>query len=105
MMALGSLIVLAASWLLVLTVLALDFAGVLRRGTAWRWQGSGLLIMNGAVLVNSFLEFRGWPYSRLHTVHWITMPAILAGAVPLGIGLVVLSRQPRKTRSAEPPDE
>ena len=104
-MALGSLIVLAASWLLVLTVLALDFAGVLRRGTAWRWQGSGLLIMNGAVLVSSFLEFRGWPYSRLHAVHWITTPAILAGAVPLGIGVVVQFRQPRKTRQAEPPGE
>jgi hypothetical protein len=104
-MALGSLILLAASWLLVLTLLVLDLADVLRRGTAWRWQATGSLLAIGAVLASAFLEFRGWPYSRLHTVRLITTPVILAGVVLLGIGLVVQFRQLSKARQAEPPDE
>jgi hypothetical protein len=100
-MALGSLIFLAASWLLILTTLVLDFAGIRRRGTAWRWQGTGLLVMNSAVLANEFLEFRGWSSSRLDTVHSITTPVTLAGAATLGIGLVILFRERRDARQAE----
>ena len=103
-MALGSLVLLA-SWLLILTALVLDFAGIRRRGTAWRWQGTGLLVMNGAILVNTFLEFRGWSYSRLDTVRSITPPIVLAGAATFGIGVVVLFRERRKTRQAESPGE
>jgi hypothetical protein len=41
----GDVIFFAAAWLLILTVLVLDFAGILRRGTYWRLQGTGLLLM------------------------------------------------------------
>lgn len=33
--------VFALPWLLILTLLVLDFAGIVRRGTAWRWQLAG----------------------------------------------------------------
>ncbi len=46
-----------------------------------------------------------WPYSRLHTVHLITMPVTLAGGLIFSIGLVVWFREPAKTRQADSPDE
>ena len=95
-MALVSLIVLSASWLLILTLLILDFAGIWRQGIARRWQGTGMLIMNGVLLVDTFTEFRDWSYSRLDAVHSITLPTVLAGFVIFGIGIVVQFRERRR---------
>jgi hypothetical protein len=80
-------IALAASWLLILTVLALDFAGILRRGTAWRWQGTGLLVMNSAALVGDVARLRGWSVSQLDTLHAVTFPVTLTGFALFVIGL------------------
>jgi hypothetical protein len=62
-------------------------------------------MMNSSTLASAFLEFRGWPYSRLHAVHLITMPVSLAGGVILAIGLVVLFGQPAKPGRPDSPDE
>jgi hypothetical protein len=101
----GSVIFLAATLLLILTVLALNFAGMTRRGTFWRWAGAGLGLMTGASLGNSFAEYRGWSSSRLDTLHWSTLPLGLAGLVLLGIGTVMLFRERRKPGRAEPPGQ
>jgi hypothetical protein len=95
----GLVIFLAAVWILILTTLVLDFAGIWRRGTAWRWQGTGILIMNGVVLVNSYADARGGPYPRT-PLHSFTWPIILTGFALLGIGLVVSAREPRRARRA-----
>jgi uncharacterized membrane protein YhaH (DUF805 family) len=97
------LIVLAASWLVILTILVLDFAGRTRRGTFWRWQGTGFLLMIGDSLANEFAEYRGWSPSRLDTLNWITLPLGLAGLVLVGIGTAKLLRERRKARQAESP--
>jgi hypothetical protein len=51
-MALGVL-VFGGSWLLILTLLALDLAGVLHRGAPFRWQATGLLIIDSAVGISA----------------------------------------------------
>jgi hypothetical protein len=87
-MALGA-IALAVSWLLILTALVLDFAGILRRGTARRWQGTGLLVMNSAALIGDLARLRGWSVGPLDTLHTITLPITLAGFALLVIGISV----------------
>jgi hypothetical protein len=87
----GLVIFLAAVWILLLTTVVLDFAGIWRRPTAWRWQGTGLLISNGVVLVNSYANARGGPYPRT-PLHSFTWPVLLAGLALLVIGLVVQAR-------------
>ena len=93
-----ALITLAASWLLLLTVLVLEFAGIRRRGTAWRWQGTGLLIMNTAALIYTFAQVRGWSYARLDTLISITFPVTLAGGAFFVIGVAVLVRAGGRAR-------
>lgn len=91
-----ALIAMSASWLLLLTALVLEFAGIRRRGTAWRWQGTGLLVMNSAALVYTLAQVRGWSYTRLDTIDSITFPVTLAGGAIFVIGLVVLIRAGRR---------
>jgi hypothetical protein len=58
-MSFGALL-LAGSWLLILTVLVLDLTGVLHRGTGFRWQATGLLIMNTATDASGFAALNHW---------------------------------------------
>jgi len=95
----GLVIFLGLVWLFILTTVVLNFAGIWRRRTAWRWQGTGILIMNGVVLVNSYEDARGGPYPRT-PFHSFTWPIFLTGFVLLGIGLVIQARGPRRTRWA-----
>jgi hypothetical protein len=92
----AALIVMSASWLALLTALVLEFAGIRRRGTTWRWQGTGLLVMNSAALVYTFAQVRGWSYTRLDAIDSITFPVTLAGGAIFVIGLVVLARAGRR---------
>jgi len=89
-------IFLATTLLLISTALVLEFAGMTRRATFWRWTGAGLGLMTGASLGNSFAEYRGWSPSRLHTLQWSTLPLGLAGFVLVVIGTVMLFRERRK---------
>lgn len=98
----GYVIAFAAVWLLILTVLVLDFAGIVRRGAAWRWQGTGLLLMFSAMLVNTFAQYRGWSSSWVHSLMW---PVMLAAFVLLISGPVVMARKRRRTRRAGYPGE
>ena len=93
-------IVLAGSCFVILTVLLLDFGGILRRGNAFRWQGTGLLVMNSAALVNEFGEHRGWSYSQLHELHSITFPVTLTGFTVLAVGLFLFFRARSEERRA-----
>ena len=93
-----ALICLAVSWLVLLAVLGLDFTGVRPRGTAWRWQGTGLLVMNSAVLVRTLAQFRGWSYTRLDTLDSVSFPVTLAGGAIFVVGLVLLARAGRGTQ-------
>ena len=90
--------VLAGSWLLILSVLVLDLAGVLHRGTGFRWQATGLLIMNTAADVSSFAHHHRWAGGQMATLDWATLPVIAAGFATLIVGLVVRAREPLKTR-------
>ncbi len=87
--------------LLILTVLVLDFAGIVRRGTAWRWQGTGLLLMFRAMLINTFAQYRGWSTSWVHSLMW---PVTLAGLVLVG-GSLVMGRKRRRAPRAGYPGE
>jgi hypothetical protein len=79
--------VLAGSWFLILTVLVLDLVGVLRRGTGFRWQAVGLLIINTAVGISGFaLLYRRSEFSALQS---IIFPVILIGIAIFGMGLAI----------------
>ena len=88
-------IFLAATCILLLTTLVANFAGILRRGKAWRWLGTGLLIMNSVTLVNAYADARGGPYPRT-PLHSSTWPVLLAGFALLLIGLRVQLREPHR---------
>ncbi len=49
----------AGSWLLIAAVLALDLAGTLDRGTGFRVQAAGLLVMNTGQVVSMLAHLRG----------------------------------------------
>jgi uncharacterized membrane protein YhaH (DUF805 family) len=98
----GDVIVFAAVWLLTLTALMLDFAGILRRGTFWRLQGTGLLLMFSVLLISTFARYLGWSIGWVHPLMW---PAILAGLVFVISGLVVEGRKRRRAPRAGYPDE
>jgi len=79
--------ILAGSWVLILTVLVLDLVGVRRRGTAFRWQAAGLLIINTAAVIGGFAHLhRRSEFSALQPV---IFPAMLAGFAAFGMGLAV----------------
>jgi hypothetical protein len=58
-MSFGALL-LAGSWLLILTVLVLDLTGVLHRGTGFRWQATGVLIEITAMDASGFAHLHHW---------------------------------------------
>jgi hypothetical protein len=87
----------AGSWFLILTVLVLDLAGVLRRGTGFRWQAGGLLIINAAVAISGFARLhRGSEFSALHS---ITLPVIVIGFAIFGMGLAIQVKGRRTERN------
>jgi hypothetical protein len=99
----GWVIAFAALWLVALTTVVLNFAGI-RRGTATgRWQGTGWLfmlpgigwlLMVSALLVNTFAQYRGWSSSRVHS---FLDPVLLAALVlTIGPGVVVMARKRRR---------
>jgi len=72
----------SGSWLVILAVLVLDLVGVLHRGTGFRVQAVGLLVMTTAQAVNVF--------AHLHSRG--IFPVLFAGFAIFGIGLVISSR-------------
>jgi hypothetical protein len=98
---LGAVVVFAASWLLILAVLALDLTGLWRRGAYFRWQGAGLLLTNGVVLASLFAHLRGWSGTRL-LLDRMTFPVLLAGFALVLVGMFVRARARRSSgRAAE----
>lgn len=75
-------IVFLGAWLLILTVLVLDLAGVLHRGTGFRVQAAGLLVMATAQVVSSLGHLHGRGI----------FPELFAGFAIFGVGLVISSR-------------
>ena len=67
------------SWLVIIAVLVPDLVGILHRGTGFRLQAVGLLVMNTAQVVSmpAHLHSRG------------IFPVLLAGFALLAGGLVV----------------
>ena len=92
-------IFLAAGWIVLLTTLVADFAGILRPWKARLWMGTGLLIMTSVTLVNAYADAPGGPYPRT-PLHSFTWPVLLAGFALLLIGLRTLLREPRRPRRA-----
>jgi hypothetical protein len=100
----GWVIAFAALWLVALTTVVLNFAGI-RRGTAWRWQGTGWLpmlpgigwlLMVSTMLVNTFAQYRGWSSSRVHSF----LDPVLLAALVLTIAPVAVPMA-RKRRRAQ----
>jgi hypothetical protein len=75
-------IVLLGSWLVILAVLVLDLVSVLHRGTGFRVQAVGLLVMNTAQDVNmlAHLHSRG------------IFPVLFVGFAIFGNGAVISLR-------------
>lgn len=79
--------ILASSWFLILTVLVLDLVGILRRGTGFRWQAVGLLIINTAVGISGFaLLHRRSEFSALQSYIFLVM---LVGFAIFGMGIAI----------------
>ena|SRR5579871_3038347 len=91
----GLVIFLAAGWVLLVAVVVSDFAGIWRRGKAFRWQGAGLLIGSTVTLVDAWAEARGGPYPRT-PLHSFTWPLLVTGFTLFLIGLRVQSRESRR---------
>lgn len=86
-------------WLVLLTTLVHDtISGRRRRGKAWRWTASGLLLLIGTGIADEFGRERGWSYNPLH---WYTLAIGLPGLVILGGGQVIQRRERREARQAE----
>jgi hypothetical protein len=93
-------LVLAGSWLLILAVLMLDLTAVLHRGTGFRWQATGLLVMSTAGDASAFAHHHGWAGSPIRVLDWATLPVMLAGFATLIVGLRIWSRETSKARRA-----
>jgi hypothetical protein len=88
--------VLAGAWVLILTVLPLDLVGVRRRGTGFRWQAAGLLIINTAVVIGGFAHLhRRSEFSALQS---IIFPAMLIGFSAFAMGLAIQVKGRRRER-------
>jgi hypothetical protein len=101
-MALGVL-AFGGSWLLILTLLALDLAGVLHRGAPFRWQATGLLIIDSAVGISAFTHRYRWSGGPIATLQKATIPVLLAGLalVTIGVFVHVMGRRRDRRRSAD----
>jgi hypothetical protein len=73
------------SWLLIIAVLVLDLVGILHRGTGFRLQAVGLLVMDTAQVVSML--------AHLHS-HGI-FPVLFVGFALFAGGLVVSARERR----------
>lgn len=94
----------AGCGLLILTVLVLDFTGVLHRGTGFRWQAIGLLIINAAADALGFAHLRGWTDSHIVALESVTIPVMLSGFAPFIVGVILQARERREARRAGPGD-
>ena len=102
----GFVIFQAAACILLLTTLMLDFAGIRRRGTYYRWQGSGLLIIISAGMISTIAHLRGWSHDQLvDVIDPITGLMGLTGAALVVRGLVVWVSEPRRGKQAGNPGE
>ena len=86
-MAFGEL-VFVGSWLLIAAVLVLDVVGILHRGTGFRVQAVGLLVMNTAQVVSTL--------AHLHSRG--IFPLLFVGFALLVGGLVISSTEHRAAR-------
>ena len=85
-------LVTAGSWLLIATVLVLDLAGVLHRGTGFRLQAAGLLVMDtGEIVYQQAHQHGGWIF-----------PVLIAGLALFLRGSVVSSRKRAPARRQPP---
>ena len=91
---------LAFPGLLTLTVLVLDLTGVLHRGTGFRWQATGFLIMSTALDARVFAHDHGWAGSQITALDRATGVVMLAGFAALVVGLVIQLRESQKARRA-----
>jgi hypothetical protein len=96
-MALGVL-VFGGSWLLIATLLVLEWAGVLHRGAPFRWQGTGLLIMDSVIGINALTRSNGWSGGPINALQKATLPVELAGFALVMIGVFVHARGRRSER-------
>jgi hypothetical protein len=94
-------VVVAATWLLFLAVLIVDFAGITRRGTFWRWGAIGVLLVESAGVAGTFAQYRGWSSSRIDSVNSITIPLAVAGLVLISVGAVMRARERREAGQPE----
>jgi hypothetical protein len=85
-------VVLAAAMCLLVAVLVLHWTGLWRRGPQFSWQGAGILLIMGNLLVSQFADSRRWPSSRVHALRSIGWPVILAGVVLVIVGMLVQGR-------------
>jgi hypothetical protein len=90
--------ILAGCWLLILTVLVLDLVGILRRGTGFRWQAVGLLIINTGAGISGFAHLYGRSGSQIGALQSTTIPVMLIGFAIFGTGLVTQVRDRRRER-------
>lgn len=107
----GWVIAFAALWLVALTMVVLNIVNI-RRGTTWRWQGTGWLfvlqgigwlLMVSVMLINTFSQYRGWSSSRVHS---FLNPVLLAALVlVIGPGVIVIDRKRRRARQDGHPGE
>lgn len=76
------------SWLLIIAVLVLDLAGILHRGTGFRLQGAGLLVMNTAQVVSML--------AHLHSPG--IFPVLIVGFALFAGGSVVSAKERRQVK-------
>jgi uncharacterized membrane protein len=93
------LILLGLAWLLILTALVLDLAGIRRsRWTGWRWFAVGSVVCMGTMITDAYSDYRGWPYDEFR--HSLTSRIQLAGVIIMWIGIVAGIRRGRRKRRA-----
>jgi len=99
-MALGATAFAGLSCLVILTLLVLDLAGILRRGTSFGWQAVGLLFMSGVGAANTFCHLHKWTGGQISAFESATFPLLLAGFALFMLGVAVQTRERPKQRQA-----
>jgi hypothetical protein len=91
-------LMLASSWVFLLTMLVLDLTGVLRRGTGFRWTATGYLIAIAAEGSSRFAQSHDWTGSWASVLGTAAVAVAVAGFA-IGIrGAVIQDRERRKAR-------